>query len=288
MTNPVNAVTNESGRYYIHPFSNEKFWSVSTICKALAKPFLIPWAAKMAAEYAVKEWDYLGTLKANDRIVAIKSRQSLINRRASARGTQVHQGIESFIAAGGPDDFDFKSVAATDDLAKWNEEQPEWKIRYAEIQPYYDGFVLWHRRFRPRYIHSETTVWNRTEHYAGTLDIIAELPHYLLPGRDEPGCTAIFDAKSGKDIYPEVGLQLAAYSRGEFYLHAEKGETPLPHIDAAFALHVTENGTRMIPVKIEDDVYRSFLYIREAFRFDQVISKTILGPEVATGPGEGA
>lgn len=279
MTSPVHATTQESGRFYTHPGSGEKFWSVSTISKALAKPFLIPWAAKMAGECAVAEWDYLSTLKPNDRLMRIKSASARNNNRASAKGNQVHALIEDWIRKGCPENYDITECPRDPDLIKWNEGK-ELVITKAELQAHFDGFVQWVAKHEPKFIHSETTVWSRKEKYAGTLDLIAELPHFQLPGEEEPGCFAILDAKSGSGIYPEVGLQLAAYARAEFYLDQDGNECPLPPVEAAFALHVTQNGTKMIPVKIEDDVYNSFLYIREAFRFSEVISKTVLGPEV--------
>jgi len=279
VTSPINATTQESGRYYTHPSSGEKFWSVSTISKALAKPFLIPWAAKMAGECAIKEWDYLATLKPQDRLQRIKSASARNNARASAKGNQVHAIIEDWIRSGCPSDYDISRCPRDPDLIKWNE-GGELPITKNELAPYFEGFELWVARNQPRFIHSETTVWNRKEKYAGTLDLIAELPHFQLPGESEPGCFAILDAKSGSGVYPEVGLQLAAYARAEFYLDANGEEKPLPPVEAAFALHVQPGVTKMIPVKIEDDVYNSFLYIREAFRFQEVISKTILGPEM--------
>ena len=279
MTSPVHATTQESGRFYTHPGSGEKYWSVSTISKALAKPFLIPWAAKMAGECAVEEWDYLATLKPNDRLHRIKSASARSNNRASAKGNQVHAFIEDWIRRGQPEDYDIGQCERDADLLKWNEagEKP---ITKNELVPYFEGFKLWVAKFDAKFIHSETTVWNKKEKYAGTLDLIAELPHFQLPGEKEPGCFAILDAKSGKGIYPEVGLQLSAYARAEFYLDEHGNEKPLPPVEAAFALHVQPGVSHMIPVKIEDDVYNSFLYIREAFRFSEVISKTVLGPEV--------
>lgn len=279
MTSPVHATTQESGRFYTHPLTGEQFWSVSTISKALAKPYLIPWAAKMAGECAAEEWDYLSTLKKGDRIQRIKSASARNNTRASAKGNQVHAFIEDWIRLGQPDDYDISQCPRDEDLIKWNEagENP---ITKNELVPYFEGFKLWVVKFEPKFIHSETTVWNKGEKYAGTLDLIAELPHFQLPGEKEPGCIAILDAKSGKGIYPEVGLQLSAYARAEFYLDMDGNELPLPPVEAAFALHVQPGVSHMIPVNIEDEVYNSFLYIREAFRFSEVISKTVLGPEV--------
>lgn len=270
MTSPINSTTTESGRYYTLPSDGTKFWSVSTICRALNKPFLVGWAAKAAAECAVKEWDYLSSLKAEDRITRIKNASNRIVGRSSAKGSQIHAIIEEWIRSGCPENFDIRSTARVADLVKWNDNNPSDLITGRELQPYMDGFYAWCDKFQPVFIHSETTVWNRSEKYAGTLDIIAKLSNFG---------TCIMDAKSGNGIYPEVGLQLAAYARAEFYLH-DGAETPLPQIDAAFALHVTSGRTKMLPVRIEDDVYHAFLFVRESFRFQEVISKDVLGPEV--------
>lgn len=278
MSGPINATTQESGRFYTHPGSGEKFWSVSTLCKALAKPALMAWAVKVCAEQAVKDWEYLGTLKPADRVTAIKKEHGLVSGRASAKGTQVHEIIEDWIKAGCPEDYDISQCPRSSDLVKWNDKNFR-PITKKELVPYFEGFRAWTHKHQPKFIHSETTVWNRKQQYAGTLDLIAELPHFQLPGHSEPGCFAILDAKSGNGIYPEVGLQLAAYARAEFYLRNGE-ECELPPVEAGFALHVTPDGTKMIPVNIEDEVFDAFLYIREAYRFTVDIAPRVLGAEV--------
>lgn len=273
MTNPIHATTQESGRFYTHPTTGEKFWSVSTILKALNKPFLIPWAAKEAGLCADREWAKLSEMKSVERIHRIKSASSRIANRSSAKGSQVHAIIEEWIRTGCPEDFDIRSAPRVSDLQKWNEAGED-IITLGELKPYHEGFVKWAHDFEVEFLHSETTVWSRTEKYAGTLDIIARI-HAL---KDAP--VAILDAKSGKAIYPEAAPQLAAYARAEFYVAADGTEQPLPACSAAFGLHVTANGSKLLPIVVDDSIYASFLYIREAFRFQEVYAKTVIGPEI--------
>lgn len=279
MSGPVNAVTSETGRFYVHPGDGSKYFSVTTILKALSKPALVPWAAKEAALCADREWAKLSTMKSAERIARIKGASGRIGARSSAKGSQIHGIVEEWILAGCPEGWDISQASRHESLVKWNE-GGELLITKAELVPYFDGFVLWCAKHEPKFIHSETTVFNRTEKYAGTLDLIAELPHYQLPGEKEKGCFAIIDLKSGNSVYPEVGPQLAAYARGEFYLK-DGVETPLPPVEAGFVLHVQPGVSHMIPVLIDDEVFDSFKYCREMYRFQVDIAKRVLGAEVA-------
>jgi hypothetical protein len=97
--------------------------------------------------------------------------------------------------------------------------------------------------------------------------------------------------------YPEIALQLVAYSRAEmlgvnaaqmyeknrrrYYtwdpaLHYE----PMPELGGALALVVSPADYRLIPVRTDDEVWRSFAHVRETARWQLDISQRVLGPEV--------
>ncbi len=66
-------------------------------------------------------------------------------------------------------------------------------------------------------------------------------------------------SRSGKNIYPEVVLQLLAY--GEAALIAPQGSPvayPMPAIDRYAVLHVTDGGVRVIDVEVDDDDRAAF------------------------------
>src|SRR3990172_181392 len=78
----------------------------------------------------------------------------------------------------------------------------------------------------------EASVFNRTERYAGTLDAIATIG----------GRTLVIDVKSGKGVYPETALQLAAYRWAEFVGVPDGSEQPMPPTVGAAVLHLTDQG----------------------------------------------
>jgi hypothetical protein len=122
---------------------------------------------------------------------------------------------------------------------------------------------------------SEATVYSESENYAGTLDFAAELG-------DRP-LVVIGDAKTGKAIYPEVALQLAAYAHADYVGLPDGTDAALPAFDAAIALHLTPDGYDVIPVRVDDEVFKAFLFVREVFRWQEEIAKEVLGQPMA-GP----
>jgi len=246
---------------------------VTTILdKGLPKPALMYWMGKSVAEYAVANHRQLsamldavtlrrsddGTLRgivsdptavegAIDWLKGAPHRQR--EKRANI-GSAVHGEVEAIILD-------------TPRPAEWPD----------ELAPYRSGWEAFVADFQPEFLMSEATVWNRTEHYAGTLDWFAKIGHKIVLG----------DTKTGKDVYPEAGLQLSAYAHAEFVLLPDGSEEPLPAIDGAVVLHLTETGYRLIPVHLTDALWDAFRYVREVMRFAEEIAPDVLG-EPLGGP----
>jgi hypothetical protein len=91
--------------------------------------------------------------------------------------------------------------------------------------------------------------------------------------------------------YAEWPLQLAAYRRAPsvcafrpYVLDGERGSPrryyispndranalPMPEVDGCAILQLTPTGWRMYPVRVDDDAYNAFLYIRGAQHFVEV------------------
>jgi hypothetical protein len=128
--------------------------------------------------------------------------------------------------------------------------------------------------FQPIYEATEASVYNRTERYAGTLDAIATIQ----------GRKLVLDAKTGKAVYPEVALQLAAYRYAEFMGLPDGSEETMREVDGAAALHLADDGYELIDVQADESVFRSFLYVREVFRFQEEQSKAVLRGPLHPGP----
>lgn len=265
---PRNATTSKGGsRFY--SWRNEQYWSVTTIIGGgVPKPALLPWGIKMVAEAAVSKRAAVEAMVATcetpedcakgifcpvcDEAVRWLKGSPYAKRDAAADlGTEIHQAAEAY-ALGKP--------------------FPPWPVT---IRPYMTSYVQFLEDFTPTFTATEASVYNRTQKYAGTLDAIATL---TLPLKYEPG-SYILDTKSGKGIYPEIGLQLAAYRNAEFIGLPDGSEAVMPTVDGALGLHLTPQGYRLIEIRTDDEVFRAFLYAREVFRFQTETSKTILGVE---------
>lgn len=267
MSGPKLARSTTKGRTYQHPVTGETAWSVTTIMDAgLPKPALVGWAARMVAEYAVANRARLDALlggvrlvrDGDDRLVVsdpnavdaavdwLKGAPYRDKDRKANIGTAIHARIEARIL-GTP--------------------MPE---PADELRPRLAHFEAFERAFKPEWLMSEATVWNRTESYAGTLDWIARIGRTVVLG----------DTKSGKDVYPEVAIQLAAYQRAEFVLLPDGTEEPMPETQGACVLHLTDDGYRLVPVHVTDDTYRTFLHCREMFRWKDEYAKRSLGMDL--------
>lgn len=268
MSGPRNATTARGGKRF-YSWRNEEFWSVTTIISGgVPKPALLPWGIKSVAESAVAKRATLTAMLADcetpkecakgvfcpvctEAIRYLKGAPYAKRDAAGDLGTDVHAAAEAY-SLGQP-------------FPKWS----------PLIRPYMEAYVAFLEDFTPTFTATEASVYNRTQKYAGTLDAIArlQLPLQALPG------DYILDTKSGKGIYPEIGLQLAAYRNAEFIGLPDGSEAPMPDVDGALGLHLTPQGYRLIEVRADAEVFNAFLYAREVFRFATDTSKTVLGLE---------
>jgi hypothetical protein len=247
MTAPRNAKARGSKRFY--SWRNENYWSVTTIIGGgVPKPALLPWGIKMVAEGACDHAAELPALVEKDRDAAVQMLKSIPwarRDRAADLGSIIHAATEAYVL-GKP-------------IPKWPLEA---KSRMTAFQKFLD-------ECEPTYIAAEASVYNRTESYAGTLDKIAEIH----------GRRYLIDTKTGKGVYPEVALQLAAYRFAEFIGLADGSEEAMQPVDACAVLHLPEAGEdyELIEVRADAEVFKAFLYVREVFRWQEETSKSVLG-----------
>lgn len=237
MTSPKNSHQQNDERIYTWPPTGERFTSVTTILSVLNKPFLVGWAAKEAAQYALTHHEELREMTAADAIKRISRAHKDIAQVSSELGTRVHACVERSI--------DGQPPLETPDHMRF--------------------FDAWKLVFKPEFLLSEKTVFNRAEGYAGTFDFVARIGEANI----------IIDVKTGKAVYPEVALQLAAYAHGEFVGHDDK-EVGLPRIDGAAVLHLRPTGYKYYPVRIDSEVWDAFRYIKEAYRWQRFTSRDVI------------
>ncbi|HEX5467029.1 MAG TPA: hypothetical protein VFW92_10200 [Candidatus Limnocylindrales bacterium] len=270
MSAPPAARKTSRGRIYELP-DGETLWSVTTIIKGgLPAPALMAWGMRTVAEYAVTNQARLAAMvrAAEGEPDAVKAVVDWLKgspyrdrERAADLGTAVHAAAEAY-ALGKP--------------------TPVWP---APVAPFMASFERFLADFEPEYDVelAEATVVNRKEQYAGTLDAIIKIAERRL----------LVDYKTGKDVYPEAALQLAAYAHAETILLADGSEHPLPAIDGAAVLHLrpadpddpTDSGYRLMPVRLDETVWRSFLFVREVFRWIEDTSKTVIGQRLLGADG---
>lgn len=267
MTQPKNAATTAGSRLYT--WRGENYWSVTTIIKGgVPTPALLPWGIKAVAEGIVKQRGILAEMlracetpdacaagdfcgPCDQTIRWAKSLPYSMRDRAADLGTQIHEWIEAHRLG-----------------------KPMPKVP-AGVQPYLAAFERFLGDFHPDYHMVEASVFNRAQHYAGTLDAIVRL---RLPLADQAG-QYLLDAKTGRGVYPEVGLQLAAYRHAEFVGAPDGSEQEMPPTDGGLVLHLSPVGYRLIEVRCDDEIFRAFLYCREVFRFVTETGKTVIGEE---------
>lgn len=248
MSSPRLARSARGGRYY--EVGGERYWSVTTILQGVPKPALPRWAAKAAAEWTIGNLPAVNAMAESDpaaAVEAIKQAPWRESRKKMDLGSEVHAIAEAWAMG---------------------TELPEWSD---EAAPFLSSFAGFLEEWSPTFEMTEATVANHQYRYAGTLDSIM-----VLDGR-----RVIADYKTGKDIYPESALQLAAYRYAEIVLMEDGSEVALPEVDGGVVIHLTDRGVRVIPVRCDRPVFESFLFVREVWRFQEQTSKYLIGDPVA-------
>ena len=267
------------GRKYYDGEGNE-YWSVTTLLNGgVPKQNLIPWAAAQASHSMVEElaipaqatrqllidikeaensadiqeviWErldkaltsyndrdnVLGQLASGVKTHVEKGRKFVSNAHkrtkdaAADAGTEAHKAIERHILG--------EPIGDLGELA----------------QASFENFLEFEKQLEPRWEASELTVFNPTAKYAGTLDFIAEIPAL------GEGLT-LGDIKTGKGVYPEAALQLAAYRFAEFATTAHNNEkVDMPKTERAVVLHLRPDSWELVPVQADTEAFQMFLHV---------------------------
>lgn len=170
---------------------------VTTVLGVISKPFLIPWAAKMAVEWIRDNCDYgeIDTYTVtNEDLKNAKKAHSTYKDKRAEQGTDLHDLIEKHIRGDEP-------------------------VVPEDAQPRYEAFLRWEAKNEPEYLLDlvEKPVYSRQHDYCGKPDIPATIK----------GEYGIIDLKSGSPdkefnnyrksytgrfrAYPEHFYQCAAY-----------------------------------------------------------------------------
>lgn len=262
-------------------------WSVTTILQVLDKPALLYWASEQTAREAVRVARTLASRVDEDgEAEVVKWLRDARFRRDKNRltdaqfGTEIHALCESYALTG-------EKPTPTRDV--FGED-------LAAAQGCLDQFDQWLTDFSPEYVATEVMVATPAYGIAGTCDGFLNID----------GTRFIFDIKSSKKsrdakgqatgLYPEIGLQLAAYRYAElaavwrprryekfrrrYYLLSPSEQAmavPVPEVDAAIGIKITPEHCTAYPVRADEEVYGYFLNCLEVARFSFEASKAVIG-----------
>lgn len=218
-------------RFHRYTFEGTTYPGVTGIIGIVDKSdVLMTWATRQAVSGVLAQLDALPALLANNdrtEVVNMLAKRSSWDRdKAATRGSDIHEHADR-INTGSP----LGPVA------------PEHVPQVEAYREWWEGSG-WTLRL------SEALVIDPGMGYGGTFDLLA---------RDEEGRTVLADLKTGKGIYPEYRLQLAAY--GMASLVAPQGSPvtyPMPRIDRYAVLHLTDR-MEVVELGITDED-------RDAFR----------------------
>jgi len=229
-----------------YTYEGVQYPGVTTILGCLDKSGpLMGWAARETATAAVRMLDelpkMLETLGEAGVIAALSKRSAWTRDSASQLGTEVH-ALADLVVRGEPT----PSMTETQRgrvlhyAAWWKGELAKGaKLRLSEamvVRPNDDG--------------------NVQSGWGGTFDLL-----YL----DGDGATVLADIKTGKGVYREAVLQLAAYGMASLVQPAQDdlskppGVYPMPMPDRYVILHVTADGVREIEVAVGTAERMAFL-----------------------------
>ena len=232
-------------RLYPWPPNDPDYYapSVTTVLGKLAKPALVPWAAKVTAEQAVRMTasGALAGLVAMDEAAAVAAlKDAPRNQRDSAGnfGTLVHEALEAWATG---------------------RELPPLSGPAAEAWAH---VVVLLDRLDLEPLHAECTVFgdvtDEATAYAGTADLVAEV---TIPGRGRVRVVADLKTNRG-GAYPEAAFQLAAY-RAASHLVTDTGDVrAMPETTGALVLAVRPDGASAVPVDAGPDALQVFRALR--------------------------
>ncbi|WP_369190146.1 hypothetical protein [Streptomyces sp. R08] len=261
MAGKVSTVHRGGSRFYVNAETREQVPGVTSVLSMQNKPFLVPWAAKMTAEAAVDNLRAVASIAEYDRDGAVdflKGASRRYTKTRAAIGSEAHDMFERMIRG---ESIPFVPV---------------------HMEPYYEHFSQFLDVVQPELIRAEDIAWSDEHLYAGSFDA-------LLRIKDEDGTplTVIADWKTGKGTYPDVALQMSAYGFADRLIDPDGNSVPMPHIDAAAVLHITDEQWAFKPVRFDAEVFRHFLHLRATFDWDRDVSKTVIGKPFAKGGPSG-
>lgn len=272
MTSPKFAyATDDHGRYYRHPeHPGREFISITNVLDSIAKPALVPWAAKITAEKAL---DLLPAFVASALVPPCKPKRvadecgrcteclvkttkrevKIVRETAADLGTLVHAFAEAHLTG--------QQIQATD------EEREQVAPFVAQYLRFLEDFEVDITRDVEA---AELTVCHPQYGYAGTLDAIVRLrldgnlagvKPKKLPGQER--ALWVYDVKTSttkpaNTLYDEQPLQLAAQRNAKEAWLPDGSIVPMPRAAGAAILNLRTDDYAFIPVPSGPEEFAAF------------------------------
>jgi hypothetical protein len=243
--------------------------SVTTILEMLDKPALSTWKAQQAVRALHKGFSTPGAeMHQMTEDEAVKWALAEV-RKTRTNAASVGSGVHHLA--------DMALRASESDPKAWQVSE--------DTQPYIDAYRAFSDRYeRSSFVSSEKAVWSLNG-YAGTYDLLMMIPSECTC---DPAVTKVckdaehgkqqlwlIDIKTGKGLYPEFALQLAAYRWADYIILPNNPQTyDMPNVERTGILHLRPELYPMgyslidVPTTYTDD-YIPFLGILEAYKWKQ-------------------
>jgi len=217
------------GRGHSYYLDGAKLPGVTTILgEAIRARALENWAAEVTASYAVDHWDELGTMPVTARLAALTRARYDVSGAAMLAGTRIHDHAHH-LQAGEAVDVAPEHLGAVQAVARFLD------AHHVEA------------------VAAERPVVHTAHGWAGTFD--------LLAGID--GTLWLIDWKTGKGVYSEVALQLAAYAHASHFQALDGDLADWTPPERCGAVHITADSATLYPVDAGDDTYLAFRYCQQ-------------------------
>lgn len=223
----------DRGRSHSYTLDGQRLPGVTTILGALRKKALEEWAGNITAETAVNRWDELSGLPVATRLDTLKRARWEARDSAALNGTEVHN-LAWPLVTGAEVEVPPRHLAAVQALARFMD---RW-----QLEP----------------VATERPVFHPAHRWAGTFDLLAGIG----------GTLWLLDYKTGRGVYPETALQLAAYAHAA-YMAPEEGEpTEWVPPERCGAVHITADSAELLPIDwaTTDEAYTVFRYAAQVSR----------------------
>jgi hypothetical protein len=252
-------IAGDKFRVYDHPTTGKTVPSVTTVTGMLAKPGIAYAGYRECGNFVAANLDTVVSLRKDPAAIVdlVRFAPTRVWSGSSIRGEIVHDWIDRRIKSGGiePQDSEINDA--------------DWRVKAT-----WEAFKAVERKYGIKWLHSEVTVWS-DRGYAGTLDFMAEIDGVIVLG----------DSKTGKSLYPEMGLQLAALHYADFAFDDQGNQFQLPKAEEFKLLHLRPRSGRLQPVDCIEESFDAFLGLLAVANWKVTHSQSVLGqyaPKIET------